>query len=112
MEDVAWCGVDGAGAVAGPVGGANEHGKNLFEQNCKQCHALDRVIVGPALDDVTKRRSTEWLYNFINNSQTVIKQGDPGAVALFEKYSGTVMPPFPSLSRSDIDSLLQYIDPQ
>lgn len=93
------------------VHGNNATGKEIFETNCKQCHALDKVVVGPALTGITQRREKAWIYDFIHNSQNVIKSGDPYAVSLFDKFSQTTMPPFPDLSENEIDSLLDYIEP-
>ena len=48
-----------------------KNGENLFKGNCTVCHAIDEVIIGPALRDVHERQSEEWIYAFIKNSQKV-----------------------------------------
>jgi mono/diheme cytochrome c family protein len=83
-------------------------GKQLFNNNCKQCHAVDAVVVGPALGNVTNRRSTEWLHAFIKNSSKVIQGGDPVAKELFEKYNRTQMPSF-NFSEDEINAILSHI---
>lgn len=112
-EDVQSGGTNEKVAVTIPEAahGHNETGKEIFDANCRQCHALDKVIVGPALAGITKRREKAWIHDFIHNSQKVIKSGDSYAVSLFDKFSQTTMPPFPDLSESEIDSLLDYIEP-
>src|SRR5690606_3354647 len=85
-------------------------GQQLFEQNCKQCHAPDKVVVGPALKGVDERKSMEWIIDFVHNSQAVIKSGDHYAVALFDKFSGTGMPPFPTLSAEQITNVVAYVN--
>lgn len=86
----------------------NLTGKQLFNNNCKQCHAVETIVVGPALGNVTKRRSTEWLHAFIKNSSKVIKDGDPVAKELFEKYNRTQMPSF-NFSEEEINAILSHI---
>ena len=83
-------------------------GKQLFNNNCKQCHAVDAVVVGPALGNVSNRRSTEWLHAFIKNSSKVIQAGDPVAKELFEKYNRTQMPSF-NFKEEEINAILSHI---
>ena len=45
-----------------------KNGESLFKGNCTVCHAIDEVIIGPALRDIHERRSEEWIYAFIKNS--------------------------------------------
>lgn len=87
-----------------------QRGQEIFDQNCKQCHAPDKVVVGPALKDVDKRKSMDWIVKFVHNSQAVIKSGDPYATALFDKFSGTVMPPFPNISADQVDDIIYYVN--
>src|SRR5689334_14196847 len=89
---------------------AQPDGKNLFETNCKQCHDIGKgIVIGPDLKDVDKRRPDKaWLHKWIRNSQTVVKSGDPYAVALFNKFNHTVMTPF-NFKDEEIDAILTYI---
>ena len=32
-------------------------GKKLFKANCASCHKLDKKLIGPALGEVTQRRT-------------------------------------------------------
>ena len=68
-----------------------EAGKKLFKANCASCHKLDKKLVGPALGDVTQRRSEEWLLKWIRNNAELRASGDRDAIAIFEEYGGSVM---------------------
>src|ERR1051325_7939753 len=53
-----------------------QDGKGLFQANCAQCHAVNSVVIGPALKDIDKRRPEAWLLKWVKNSQAVVKSGD------------------------------------
>lgn len=84
-------------------------GASTFKTNCKTCHEIWSVRIGPALNGVTERRSVEWLIPWIKNSQAMIAAGDPIALELWEEYNQTVMTAYPSFSDDDVLSLLAYI---
>ena len=44
-----------AAAAAPTSGGDVSAGEAVFKANCKQCHAINEVVVGPALKDAHKR---------------------------------------------------------
>lgn len=48
-------------------------GKDLFIQKCATCHYLDHRKTGPALRDITKRRSNEYVLNQILNPEQMGK---------------------------------------
>src|SRR6187402_1494697 len=48
-------------------------GQKLFEENCKTCHAVHSRKIGPALKDVTTKRSKNWIRSFIRNPEKMIK---------------------------------------
>ena len=83
-------------------------GKQLFNNNCKQCHAVDAVVVGPALANISNRRSTEWIHAFVRNSSKLIQSGDPAAKALYEQYNRTQMPSF-NFTDDEINAILTHI---
>lgn len=85
-------------------------GKTVFNANCKSCHKLDQKYTGPALRGVTDRRSVEWAYKFIRNSQALIASGDAQANALYKEYNNLAMPAHEFLSDTDVDNLLSYIE--
>jgi len=84
------------------------NGKSLFNSQCAACHKLDKKVIGPALGEVTQRRSKEWLYAWIKDNQALRESGDADAIAIYEEYNGSVMPGFPGLSNEDIDDILTY----
>ena len=88
-------------------------GKQVFINNCAQCHALKEDKVGPHLDSVVARwnNDTASLIAYIKNAQEVINSGKvPYATELYKKWNGTTMPPFPNLTDADIKDILDYIN--
>lgn len=86
-------------------------GKELFEQQgCPACHAIDRIVVGPALKDVSKRRSEEWLLKWIKNNVKLRQSGDADANQLYADWGGAAMNVYENLSDDQIKSILLYID--
>ncbi len=82
---------------------------NMFQIKCGICHTIGGgKIIGPDLANVQDRHSEEWLISFIRSSQTMINNGDPTAVALYEEYNKVLMPD-PMISDTEIKSLLTYI---
>jgi len=96
------------------AGGDAVKGKQLFNQNCAACHALNRKMTGPALANVETRLAEEegldkeWLYTWIKNSAGMIASGDAYANKIYEEYNQAAMTAFPTLSNSDIDDILAY----
>lgn len=90
-------------------GWAQDAGEQLFGTTCFACHTIGGGrLVGPDLAGVHESRSQEWLEQFVRSSQTMIKNGDPDAVALAADYSGIVMPDT-LMSEQQIRDLLNYI---
>ncbi len=100
---------DSAAAAGDPV-----KGKQLFNQNCAACHALNRKMTGPALANVETRLAEEegldkeWLYAWIKNSAGMIASGDAYANEIYAEYNQAAMTAFPTLSNADIDDILAY----
>ncbi len=84
-------------------------GKLIFTSRCASCHNVNKVVLGPALAGVEQRHSVDWIIHFVHSSQTVIKGGDPVALALYEKFNKIPMPDHPDLSEDNIKNLLTYI---
>ncbi|TAE02660.1 MAG: cytochrome C, partial [Bacteroidetes bacterium] len=83
-------------------------GLDLFNGNCKQCHAVNKQVVGPQLSGVYNRQSIPWLINFIKYPQKVIESGDAHAVELYQKYK-QYMPNHDFLKDADILAILSYV---
>lgn len=90
-------------------GGDAAAGKDLFNNNCQQCHSPGAdEVVGPGLKGIMDRRSMEWLIPWVKNSQKVIKSGDAYAVKLYNKYNKTQMQSF-NLSDDEIKNIFAYV---
>lgn len=81
-----------------------------FEKKCSSCHTIgEGEDVGPDLKGVTKRRERKWLIRFIKESQSVIEEGDPVAVEMFNKYKQKKMPD-QEFSDEEIEQILKLIE--
>ncbi len=108
-------------AVASPAASANApvaastaagdpvEGEKLFKANCTSCHKIDGILVGPALRDVTKKESSEWLHKWIKNNDALRGSGDKDAMAIYNQFHQTAMTQFTSFSDQDITNILAYI---
>jgi len=92
--------------------GLPDDGKVIFSARCAACHNINKVLTGPALAGVEQRRSLDWIINFVHSSQTVVKSGDPYAVALFQKFNKIQMPDHSDLTSDNIKSVVEYIKTQ
>lgn len=91
-------------------------GKQLFKANCAACHNRNMKddLAGPALGNVQKRWASNdvSIFDFIRNSQAVIKSGNAYARALYGKWKPTEMPSFPNLKDEEIEAILNFIEEQ
>jgi mono/diheme cytochrome c family protein len=91
---------------------AQETGEQLFQSTCSACHSIGGGrLVGPDLAGVNERRSRVWLEAFIKSSQSLVESGDAEAIAVFEKFSGMIMPDAP-FSDAQITQVLDFIEAQ
>lgn len=51
-----------------------EKGEKVFEQKCAACHKMSERYVGPALGDVTKRRTPAFVMNMVLNPQEMVEK--------------------------------------
>ncbi|MEO8770659.1 MAG: c-type cytochrome [Ferruginibacter sp.] len=87
-----------------------QQGEALFKANCSNCHKPDQDFTGPALKGARDREpSKDWVYAWVHNS-TIVREKDPYAKALFEKWSKTQMTAFPQLKNEEIDEIFKYIE--
>lgn len=94
-----------------PIKQANaaETGQQLFQSNCAACHTIGGGrLVGPDLAGVHDKRSQKWLENFVKSSQSMVKNGDADAIAVFNEYNNIVMPDI-ALPSAQINALLEHI---
>ena len=86
-----------------------EDGKAIFTARCAACHNVNKLMTGPALAGVDERRSMEWIINFVQSSQAMVKKGDKDAVAVFEKFNKIPMPDHPDLTGEHIKSIVEFV---
>ena len=88
-----------------------EEGRSLFLVNCASCHStqMDKIMTGPALGGITKRRDVNWLYNYTRNSIEMYKSGDSIAVEL-RNQGWALMTSFPNLTDNELDKLYYFVE--
>ncbi len=87
-----------------------DKGKQLFTSSCAGCHPLNRHIDGPTLADIeTRVPDIKLLYEWIRNSENVLKSGNKYFNDLYNSYNKTAMSSFPNLTDEEIDAILFYI---
>ena len=93
-------------------GWTQEPGEQIFQTTCFACHTIGGGrLVGPDLAGVHDKRSQEWLERFVASSQSMVKDGDAEAVALFEEFNRVPMPDS-FISEEQIRQVLSYIKSQ
>ena len=97
-----------AAALIIGTGVSAQDGAEIFKKNCTACHKIGARLVGPDLTGVTEKRSDEWLRKFIRSSSSLIKAGDPDAVAIFKEFNGTPMLEF-QFSDAELTAVLGYL---
>ncbi len=59
-------------------------GESIAQTKCLSCHKLtEEKLVGPGWKDVTKRRTPEWIMNFVTNTEEMLNK-DAAAMANLE----------------------------
>lgn len=89
----------------------NVEGKNLFQSNCRSCHALDKNLTGPALANVESRgpwNDRKNLINWVKGSSAMINDYEYTR-KLFEEYGKQTMPSLSHLSDKEIESIFDYL---
>ncbi len=82
-------------------------GEEMFAVKCSACHKLDERYIGPALRDVTERRTAEYIMNMILNPEEMVKN-HPVAKQLFAEYNFTPMAN-QQLSEEDARAVLEFL---
>jgi mono/diheme cytochrome c family protein len=81
-------------------------GAEVFSVKCSACHKLEERYVGPALGDVTERRTPEYVMNMILNPDEMVAR-HPEVKALLAQYY-TPMPD-QQLTEQDARAVLEYL---
>ncbi len=90
----------------------SNRGRYIFGSQCAACHTIGHgEKIGPDLFGVASVRETEWLRRFITEPDKVIKEKDPIAVALYNKYKQVNMPNT-RLTKEDVNELVKFLQSQ
>lgn len=82
-------------------------GKQAFESKCLACHSIGQgKKLGPDLAGVSKRRSEEWLTNWLKSPEKML-ESDADAKAMLKDHNNIPMPN-QNLSDSEIKQYLKY----
>lgn len=81
-------------------------GEKLFTEKCTQCHKLDERYTGPALRDVTTRRTPEFILNQILNPEEMTKK-HPESKKLLATYATQMT--FQNVTVDDAKAILEYL---
>lgn len=105
----------GIGPITEPVQvdavdkGMAKAGHELFEHKCAACHKMADRYVGPALGEVTRRRSPAFVMNMVLNPQGMVAKHP-----VSKKLLGEYFTPMPNLnlSKTEARELLEYLRTQ
>lgn len=88
-----------------------QNGEQLFKQNCASCHAIDKVLTGPALGGVLNRgpwaEDKKNIYDWVQNPSAFMAK-DAYTQQLKDQYR-MPMPGFPQLKENEIDAIINYV---
>jgi hypothetical protein len=103
-----------APAMEAPSGAVDaalaSQGEQLFTtRGCTGCHQMDAKLIGPALGDVTTRRSYEWVMGMILRPDSMTANDDD-AKALLAEY-GTPMVNM-GATQDDAHAIYEYLRAQ
>jgi cytochrome c2 len=84
-------------------------GLKVFDQKCSACHKMGERYVGPALGDVTKRRSPAFIMNMALNPLGMVEK-HPETKKLLAEY--LVAMPNQNVSPEQARQVLEYLRTQ
>ena len=64
-----------------------DNGKAVFEAKCSMCHKMDTLYIGPALGEVTVRRTPAYIMNMILNPQEMVERHPVAKQLLAERMT-------------------------
>ncbi len=82
-------------------------GKTIYNNQCIICHDLDQNKLGPALKNVAKIRTPEYIMNLLLNSAQMQKE-NATVIALQKQFNNLPMPD-PALNQAKARSVLEYL---
>lgn len=84
-------------------------GQGIFEQKCSACHKMESKYVGPALGEVTTRRSPAFIMNMILNPMEMVERHPVGKQLLAEHMTFMANQ---NLTQDDARAVLEYLRTQ
>ncbi len=81
-------------------------GTEVFTLKCSACHKADERYVGPALGDVTTRRTPEFVMNMIVNPAEMIEK-HPEVKKLLAEYMNPM--PNQNVTQDEARAVLEYL---
>lgn len=84
-------------------------GKGVFETKCSACHKMDTLYVGPALGEVTTRRTGAFIMNMILNPQEMVERHPVAKQMLAERMSFMANQ---NLTAEEARAVLEYLRTQ
>src|SRR5262245_10385929 len=62
-----------------------------FRRGCRQCHGINKKMIGPDLAGLEQRRSKEWIQRWLKETDVMLAS-DSTAIALAASYNNAHMP--------------------
>jgi protein SCO1/2 len=89
---------------------AQSPGEELFRSKCEACHSVgSEEGIGPGLQGVTQKHARKWLARWIKTPDKVLKEKDPIALELYNRYKKILMPNL-RLSDTEVEALIVYME--
>ncbi len=86
-------------------------GTTIYNWNCKSCHSLNKMLVGPALTtELINSRTKEWLYTFFKDRKN-LKQ-DSLNLERKKEFGETNCIELTDYSKEDVEQLISYLKGQ
>jgi cytochrome c1 len=96
-------------ALAGIDKAMAQQGHEVFEHKCAACHKMGERYVGPALGEVTKRRSPAFILNMVLNPQGMVERHPVTRKLLGEFFTQM---PNQQLTPEEARKVLEYLRTQ
>jgi len=86
-----------------------EAGEKIFQGKCSACHKMGEKYVGPALGQVTTRRTPAYIMNMILNPQEMVERHPVAKQLLAERMTFMANQ---NLTREEARAVLEYLRTQ
>ena len=82
---------------------------NVFKENCAACHGMDRMLIGPVLQDVFIRRDSNWVVTKILNPKALVDAGDTATLNLQQEFETSCLGLTKTVSQEELKELLVFL---